>query len=257
MLDTAMEAARKAGRFLMESRQGRLKIRSKGLRDIVTDADAVAQQIIYETIRSRFPNHDFLGEEETNGFRRDSEYLWIVDPLDGTTNYARGLPFFAVSVGLTHQKEPFLGVVYDPSRDLLFAAERGKGASLNGMPIQVSTRDRLIDAIVAADWAREQNPREATARTVAAIAPRVGTFRSIGVASLGFCLVAAGWIEAYFHYSLYPWDAAAGVVIALEAGARCTDLRNRPWQLNTPRCLVSNGLIHEKILDLAAPYALV
>ena len=255
MLDVALEAARQAGLLLMESRRDGFEVHSKGLRDFVTDADGAAQEVIYGAIRSRFPDHDFVGEEEDGVYRPTSGYQWIVDPLDGTTNYARGLPLFAVSVGLAHRGTSLLGVVYAPTLDLTFAAERGKGATLDGKPIRVSGRDTLIDATVAADWAREQHAREATGHAANAVAPLAGTFRSIGVAALGFCLVAAGWIEAYFHYSLYPWDAAAGVVIAAEAGARCTDMWNRPWQLEVPHCLVSNGPMHHQVLSLVSPYA--
>ena len=255
MLELAVDTARDAGRLLTAKRASGFRVESKGLRDFVTDADGAAQKLIQEAIRSRFPDHGFVGEEESGGSLADSDYIWIVDPLDGTTNYARGLPYYAVSVGLAYRGEPVIGAVYDPAQDQMFAAESGKGATLNGTPVHVSERKQLIDSIIAADWAREQRARESTARAANAIGPLALTFRSIGVAALGFCLVAAGWIEAYFHYCLYPWDAAAGVVIASEAGACCTDLSNRPWRPGSSQCLVSNGLLHEALLSLTSPFA--
>ena len=145
-LETAIQAARAAGRILVERLPAEREVHVKGLRDIVTDADLAAEQAIIQTIRTRFPTHALLTEESGES-RGDAAYVWVVDPLDGTTNYSRRFPIFSVSIGLLHKGELTVGVVYDPLADRLFAAERGRGATMNGTPLHVSHIDRLGDAV--------------------------------------------------------------------------------------------------------------
>ncbi len=252
MLETAIEAAREVGQILLERFGKSQEIRTKGFRDIVTEADLAAQARAVEVIRSRYPKHDIWAEEVSQTPDGASDYCWIVDPLDGTTNYSRGYPCFSVSIGLSYREKVILGVVYDPLRDQLFRARRGQSAYLNDAEIHVGSAERLIDAVVGLDWAHEQDVRCRVAQAVAEIAPEVRTLRNTGSAALGLCSVAAGWTDAYFHLSLEPWDVAAASVIIQEAGGVISDLVGQPWQINAGACLASNGLIQEPILTLLA-----
>jgi myo-inositol-1(or 4)-monophosphatase len=250
VLETAIEAARQVGQILLERFGRSQEIRVKGLRDIVTEADLAAQAKAVEVIRSRYPDHDIWGEELDQTPGGVSDYCWIVDPLDGTTNYSRGYPCFSVSIALSYRGEVILGVVYDPIRDQLFRAQRGQNAYLNDEKIRVSAVDRLIDALIGLDWAHKQELRSKMARLVAEVAPKVGTLRNTGSAALGLCSVAAGWTDAYFHLSLKPWDVAAASVIIQEAGGDISDIAGLPWQPDSENCLATNGLIHKAMLNL-------
>jgi myo-inositol-1(or 4)-monophosphatase len=255
MLQTAILAAREAGSILADNLRKPRRTKVKGLRDIVTDADVKAQQAIIEIIQARFPNHDVLSEESDFGSKDQAAvkarpYTWIVDPLDGTTNYSRRFPCFCTSIALSHQGEVILGVVYDPLRDDLFQAERGKGAGLNGESLRVSQVGSLADALVGLDWARAQTEREVIVQLAARVALQVRTLRTLGAAALGLCYVAAGWLDAYFHFSLSPWDAAAAALIVQEAGGTVSDFSGHPWQTHSRRCLASNGLLHDDMLNI-------
>jgi len=250
MLDTAIEAARAAGRLIMQKYDYPMAVRVKGLRDLVTEADLVAQEAIVNLIVARFPSHAILAEEGLGSLDDLGEYTWIIDPLDGTTNYAFRLPIFAVSVGLAHRGEPILGAIYDPTRDHLFYAQTGRGAFLNGMPLCVAERGELFGAFTAFDWAREPAIRDALLRIMSHVAPQVGTIRALGSAALGPCYVAAGWLDAYFHARLSPWDTAAASVIVQEAGGQVTDLSGQPWALATPHFLAASSALHPKLLRL-------
>jgi len=273
MLQTAILAAREAGSILADNLRKPRRTKVKGLRDIVTDADVMAQRAIIEIIQTRFPNHDILSEESDPGSkdqmdvkdgsyelttddgqrspdRAHSPYTWIVDPLDGTTNYSRRLPCFCTSIALSHRGEVILGVVYDPLRDDLFQAERGKGAYLNGESLGVSHVESLTDALVGLDWARAQKEREVVAHLVAQMALQVRTLRTLGAAALGLCYVAAGRLDVYFHFSLRNWDAAAGALIVQEAGGVASDFTGHPWRIGSRRCLASNGLLHDEMLSI-------
>lgn len=250
MLETAIEAARQVGQVLLQELGRSHDVRSKGLRDIVTEADLMAQDKAIDILRARYPDHDIWAEEAGQTPGGASDYCWIVDPLDGTTNYSRGYPCFSVSIGLSYRGEAILGVVYDPLSDQLFQAQRGQGAYLNDTRIHVSGVERLIDALVGLDWARKQDLRSQMAQVVAEIAPRAGTIRSTGSAALGLCYVAAGWTDVYFHFLLQPWDVAAASVIIQEAGGIVTDLAGSPWHPDSEGCLATNGLIHQAMLRL-------
>ncbi len=252
MLQTAILAAREAGSILLDNLKKPRWTRVKGPRDIVTDADVKAQRAIIEIIQARFPNHDILSEESApgsvgSGRCASCSYTWIVDPLDGTTNYSRRFPCFCVSLALSYQGEIILGVVYDPLRDCLFQAERGKGAYLNGESLRVSRVASLADALVGLDWAHAQAEREVIARLVARMALQVRSLRTLGAAALALCYVAAGWLDVYFHFSLGAWDAAAGALIVQEAGGAVSDFSGRPWLIGSKRCLASNGLLHDEV----------
>ncbi len=250
MLQTAVEAARAAGQILVERLSGPRDITVKGIRDIVTDADLAAERAIVECLHARFPDHGILTEEAGLDNARHSEYLWIIDPLDGTTNYSRRHPCFSTAIGLSHRGQMVLGVVYDPLNERLFQAERGSGATLNGQPLRVSDTGSLNATIAALDWAHKQEERERIVRILTGVAPRVGTLRALGSAALAVCYVAAGWVDAYFHLTISAWDVAAAGLIVEEAGGTLTDLDGHPWELSTTRLLVSNGRVHEGLLAL-------
>ncbi|OGO05835.1 MAG: hypothetical protein A2Y73_01675 [Chloroflexi bacterium RBG_13_56_8] len=254
MLDIAVRAAREAGCVLAQMYHRPHEISVKGLRDITTEADLAAEAVALRIIRDGCPDACFVSEESNSAYRDYGDRpTWYVDPLDGTTNFARGLPMFCISVAMAIGDKVQCGVVYDPLLDQLFSAERGKGTYLNGQRLHVSSQRELIESLVMLDWPRVQAMREKSANFLARLAPRVDAVRSQGSAALGFCYVAAGWVEAYFQYTLLPWDVAAGLLLVEEAGGKVTDLRGSPHSLNQPDWLATNGLVHDAILALA-PY---
>jgi myo-inositol-1(or 4)-monophosphatase len=249
LLDTAIEAARAAGQEIIRRWPQERDVRSKGFRDIVTDADLAAQEALIAIIRARFPQHGILSEEglaPTN----NADTVWVLDPLDGTTNYARRLPSFSVSVAVARSDALIVGVVYDPLRDYIFCAERGAGATWNGQRLHVSQVDDLGQAVAGVDFAREPAIRSSQMATMVVCSERIRTFRSFGSAALGLCFVAAGWLDAYFHLSLAPWDVAAGALMVTEAGGAITSTDGKPWSYTQPRCLATNGKLHSEFLEL-------
>lgn len=248
MLQTAIDAARRAGQVIAERYPAGRNVTVKGYRDIVTDADTAAEAVILDLIRARFPNHTVVSEEAGCG-ETGSGYTWIVDPLDGTTNYAHRVPVFAVSIGVLEADEPLIGVIHDPLRDQTFVAERGGGATLNGEPMHVSRVASLGHALLSLDWGHSDRVRERVLAYLHQVVPRCGTVRVLGSATLGLAYVAAGWLDAYLNLMMKPWDAAAGTLLITEAGGRCTALEGGPYRVDLPGCLVTNGLIHEELLD--------
>jgi myo-inositol-1(or 4)-monophosphatase len=249
ILETAIEAARAAGQEIVRRLPQERDVHSKGFRDIVTDADLAAQETLASIIRSHFPHHSILSEEGLKP-SSDADTVWVLDPLDGTTNYARRLPCFSVSIAVTRGDALVTGVVYDPLRDYVFCAERGAGATWNGQRLCVSSVDDLGQAVAGLDFAREPAVRSSLMATTVACSERIRTLRSFGSAALGLCYVAAGWLDAYFHFSLAPWDCAAGGLIVMEAGGTITETDGKPWSYNQPRCLATNGKLHSAFLGL-------
>ncbi|MBN1399475.1 MAG: inositol monophosphatase [Anaerolineae bacterium] len=255
LLDICLEAAREAGRSLAHAYRQPHQVIVKGLRDITTEADLQAEAISMQVIRDRWPEAVFVSEESHHAKVAGNDKLtWYIDPLDGTTNYARGLPGFSVSVAVALSEQVLCGAVFDPMLDQMFYAERGKGAFLNGGRLQVSACSELGESLVLLDWPREQGLRETSARFLARLAPRVDTVRSRGSAALGICSVAAGWADVYFQYTLKSWDVAAGLLMVEEAGGMASGLRGDPGRLTRLDWLFSNGQLHQAILDMD-PYA--
>ncbi len=256
-LQTALRAARAAGKVLIKKLDSVREIHSKGKRDIVTDADYAADRIIRKILLSRFPRDRFLSEEGDAAERArlwkqakasDGIALWIVDPLDGTTNYSRNLYPFTVSIALYQTGAVQLGVVYDPIRNELFSAERGRGAHLNGKPIQVSDLRVLDDAIAVIEWARAPKLRRRTARIFSRMLDHTMTGRAFGSAALSLCGVAAGRTDVYFHMALSPWDVAAAALIIEEAGGKITTPTGAAWQVDSKAYVASNGHLHSRVL---------
>ncbi len=253
ILQTAVEAARRAGQVIAERYPAGRNVTVKGYRDIVTDADTAAEAIVLDLIRARFPHHTIISEEAGGSAvssKPGSGYTWIVDPLDGTTNYAHRVPVFAVSIGVLEGGKPLIGVIHDPLRGQTFVAERGGGARLDGAPMHVSHVARLDHALVSLDWGHSDEVRGRTLACLHQVAPRCGTMRALGSAALALAYVAAGWLDGYFHLALKPWDSAAGMLLVAEAGGRCTTLEGEPYRVGLPTCLATNGLIHGELLGV-------
>jgi myo-inositol-1(or 4)-monophosphatase len=248
-LPVALDAARGAGRLLREELGGTRRIRHKrSVIDLVTEMDQRAERFIVERLLGAFPDHGVLAEEggATDG---RSEYRWLIDPLDGTTNYAHGLPIFAVSVALERSGTVELGVAYDPTRDECFVAQRGRGATLDGEPIRVSTVESLDQALLVTGFPYDiRTTPETNLPEYAALSVRAQAVRRLGSAVLDLCYVACGRLDGFWELALGPWDMAAGGLIVQEAGGRVTSVRGGPWRLEGPGILASNGLVHDAIL---------
>lgn len=248
-----MQTARDAGRILAERFGRRIQITQKGLIDLVTEADLAAERLIIERIGSYYPRHAVLAEESGSSVREGaeaSEYKWIVDPLDGTTNYAHGYPCFCVSIALEHRGELIIGVIYDPTRDEMFAAERGAGATLNGRPIRVSTTNDLNDALLCTGFPYDVRDRGDFGRHFVNFINHAQAVRRDGSAALDLAYVAAGRFDGFWEEGLRPWDVAAGVLIIEEAGGRVSHYDNRDFDIYTPPLLASNGLVHEAMIEV-------
>ena len=216
--------------------------------NLVTEIDRKSEQIIIEKIKLRFPNHDFIGEE-SGRHEVKSDYRWVIDPLDGTTNFTHGLPIFSVSIGLEHNGEIIVGVVYDPNLDELFTAEKGKGARLNNQRIEVSKTSKLIESLIVTGFPYDihNNPDNA-AEHFRNFLMEAQAVRRLGSAALDLAYVAAGRFDGFWEVKLNPWDMAGGVLLVTEAGGKRTDFRGFPADIYKPQMLATNGLIHEQML---------
>ena len=253
MLNFAIQTARDAGRVLAEKFGRAIQITNKGDIDLVTEADLASERLIVERIRSYYPRHSILSEEAGDVIAiegEQSEYKWIVDPLDGTTNYAHGYPAFCVSVALEHLGRVCLGVVYDPLRDELFAAERGEGATLNGRRVRVSETDDLNRALLCTGFPYDVRERNDFARHFRNFIMSAQSVRRDGTAALDLAYVAAGRFDGFYEEGLRPWDVAAGVLLVEEAGGRVTHYDGKPFQIYTPPIAASNGLVHDAMLEV-------
>jgi myo-inositol-1(or 4)-monophosphatase len=243
-----MEAiARDAGALLMGFFRRRIGFEYKGDVDLVTEADRQSEALITRAIRETWPEHDLIGEE---GTRRDSgsDYRWYVDPLDGTTNFAHGFPVFCVSLGLEYKGEPVAGVLYDPTRDELFAAEQGSGATLNGVRINVSRTQGLSESLLATGFPSHKRNKNPNIYFYHQLTFRSHGIRRAGSAALDLAYVACGRVDGFWEFNLNPWDTAAGVVLVREAGGVLTRFDGSPWQIDSRETLASNGLVHEELM---------
>jgi myo-inositol-1(or 4)-monophosphatase len=239
--------AREAGALLMEYFEQQVKIEYKGEADLVTVADRKSEALIRERIRAQWPDHDVLGEEE--GLRgTGSDYRWYVDPLDGTTNFAHGFPVFCVSMAVEHRGTMTAGLCFDPTRDEIFTASRGKGAYLNGWPIAVSKIPRLAESLVATGFPSHKRHKNPNIFFYHQITLRTHGVRRAGSAALDLCNVACGRFDGFWEFNLNPWDTAAGVLIVEEAGGKVSDFQGGAFQLNSRETLASNGLLHDALV---------
>lgn len=253
MLNFAIRVAKDAGRLLRDRVGTRIDIDHKGSINIVTDVDLASEKLIREAIATYYPRHEVLGEE--GGLSKSgSEYRWIVDPLDGTTNYAHGYPIFCVSIALECKGEIVLGVVYDPMRDELFTAERGGGAALNNRPIHVSKTAELMQGLLSTGFPYDIKTSKLTNLDHwANFAMNAQALRRDGAAALDLCYVACGRFDGFWELNLSPWDTAAGALIVTEAGGRVTNFSGGPFSNYKPEVVASNGLIHGSMLEVLKP----
>jgi myo-inositol-1(or 4)-monophosphatase len=257
-LNVAVQAARAAGRIIniASNHLDRLTVEKKGQGDFVSEVDRAAETEIIELIRQNFPHHDILGEESgatpadpSKVKGKSEDYRWIIDPLDGTTNFLHGLPHFSISIALYQGNRPEVGVVYDPNRNELYTAVRGKGALLEQRRIRVSSRHFLPDVLMGtgfpfranADFSRYLKQMEDLMKNTAGI-------RRAGSAALDLAFVAAGRLDGYWESGLSPWDVAAGALLVQEAGGMITDLSGNQQWLNQGDVLTANPTLHEKLL---------
>jgi myo-inositol-1(or 4)-monophosphatase len=247
VLFLATQIAREAGALLMEYFRQRVTIEYKGEADLVTIADRKSEALIRERLREHWPSHDILGEE---GGLQDtgSDYRWYVDPLDGTTNFAHGFPVFCVSMALEYKGKRIAGVIYDPTRDELFAAEQGSGAYLNDERIRVSKTANLAECLVATGFPSHKRHKNPNIFFYHQITLRTHGVRRAGSAALDLCCVACGRFDGFWEFNLNPWDTAAGVLIVEEAGGKVTNFHGGPFELNSHQTLASNGIVHEALL---------
>jgi len=248
-LDTAVEIARESGALLANFFERRIGFELKGEYDLVTEADRASERLIVERLRTHFPTHSIVAEEG-GGIENSSEYRWYVDPLDGTTNFAHGFPVYNVTLGLERNGEMIAGVVYDPSRDELFAAEKGGGAHLNNRRIRVSATASLDDALVATGFPSRKRHQNVNVHFYYQLAMVSHGVRRAGAAALDLAYVASGRLDAFWEFGLNPWDIAAGMLLVTEAGGRCSDMNGNPALLRGPHLLADNGRFHEQLLAL-------
>jgi myo-inositol-1(or 4)-monophosphatase len=243
--------AREAGALLMRYFAQRVKIEYKGDADLVTVADREAETLIRQRVREHWPAHDVMGEEQGLA-DSGSEYRWYVDPLDGTTNFAHGYPVFCVSLAIEHRTaegaQRVAGVVYDPTRDEMFAAELGSRATLNDWPIRVSKTAKLSESLLATGFPSHKRHKNPNIYFYHQITLKTHGVRRAGSAALDLCNVACGRFEGFWEFNLNPWDTAAGVLIVEAAGGKVSRYDGSPFTLDSSETVATNGLVHEALV---------
>ena len=256
MLNFAIQTARDAGHLLAERLGRSLRIENKSEIDLVTESDLASERLIIDRIKTYYPRHSILAEESgamsPATADAQSEWRWIVDPLDGTTNYAHGYPCFCVSIALEHRGEIELGVIYDPMREELFSAERGEGAALNGRRIQVSPTPNLASALLCTGFPYDVRERGEFARHFANFIMNAQAVRRDGSAALDLAYVACGRFDGFWEEGLRPWDVAAAVLMIVEAGGRVTHYDGSAFDIYGAPILASNSLVHEQMMRVLA-----
>lgn len=252
MLATAIEAAKEAGKFLKFSvgRVKNIETKQGEERNLVSEIDKGSEEKIIGIIKRKYPSHAILAEESGANDSR-SDYKWVIDPLDGTTNFLHGLPVFCVTIGIEFKGEIVGGVVYDPNLDELFTAEKGSGAFLNGKRMKVTSASKLIDSLLVTGFPYDiaQNPDNAIAHFVNFVVEGQG-IRRLGSAALDLSYVAAGRFDGFWEVNLNPWDMAAGVLFVREAGGKVTDFLGSESTIYKKQVLASNGVIHDAMLSV-------
>jgi len=246
----AVDLARKSGALLKEKFSQTHKIQYKGDIDIVTEADKLSEDLIIETIKRNFPDHGILSEESP-AITSAGKLRWIIDPLDGTTNYYHGYPVFCVSVALENEGTIVLGVIYDPMREDMFVAIRGEGAYLNDKKLKVSSVNNLSRSLLATGFPYDiRDSKENNLDYFNAMAINVQAIRRAGSAALDLAYLAAGRFDGFWELKLKPWDTAAGCLLVTEAGGVISDIAGSKWHLQSPNLMASNALIHEQMIKV-------
>jgi len=251
-MNVAQQTARRAGQILMDLLHQDRQIESKeNSYNLVTEADLQSEKLILSMLHDEFPDHAVFAEESGRN-TKDSEYMWVIDPLDGTNNYAHRFPFFAVSIALYKNRQPQLAVIYAPLHDEMYHAEKGGGAFLNNEKISVSRIADLTQSLLATGFYYERGDvmDQTLAQIRAFLTNPVNGVRRAGSACLDLCNVAAGCIDGYWELTLGPWDYAAGVLLVTEAGGKVSNVQGGPYDLDQQNILVSNGLLHEQMLEI-------
>jgi len=250
-LATAVEAVLRAGDIQMASFGASIEVSKKGAIDLVTEVDFAVERMFRAMIAERFPDHTVLAEELGSAGQREGRFCWIFDPLDGTTNYAHGLPVFASSLALEIEGVVTVGAIYDPTRKELFTASLGGGAYLNGVPMRVSSTPTLLDALLVTGFPYTvHQASEELVSLFAAFLSEAQAVRRLGSAALDLCYVAAGRMDGFWEQHLKPWDMAAGALMLTEAGGRITAVDGSRFDLRKGQLMASNGVIHDALLDV-------
>ncbi len=251
MLNFAIQTARDAGQLLLEKFGRKINISMKGDINLVTEADLASEALIIEKIKSYYPKHSILAEESGNAVTiGDSTWKWIIDPLDGTTNFAHGYPCFCVTLALEHEGKIVVGVTFDPTRNELFAAERGHGATLNNKPIRVSETEKIGDALIVTGFPYDFKQKENFARHLTDFLLNSRGVRRDGSAAIDMAYVACGRFDGFWEEGLNAWDVAAGILLIEEAGGEVSDYNGSPFSVYQPPICASNGLIHNEMLQI-------
>lgn len=251
--EVATLLARQAGGILLDRLNTERTVTHKGMVDLVTDADQASEALIHQGLSDAFPDHRLMGEEGSVGAKvsiAEQPWGWVFDPLDGTTNYAHRYPHFAVSIALEYAAVPVMGVVYDPTRDELFAARKDHGATLNGVPIHVTEETELQQSLLATGFSYNMTDRPQQYAMWEIFNNAARGVRRDGAAALNLCWVAAGRLDGFWERPVQAWDMGAGVIIAREAGAKVTALEHEGFDLYTPEALAANPVLHAEIQRL-------
>ena len=256
MLNTAVKAARRAGTFINRASMDleKISVERKGPRDYVTDIDRACEEAIADVLRTAYPDHAVLGEEFGHQGPDQADYVWIIDPIDGTSNFIHGLPNYAVSIALSHRDVITQACVYDPSRNELFTASRGSGAFLNERRIRVSRRTRFHEALLGAHWPGSGDPEGGAPRFRQMAETCVGV-RRMGSSVLDLCYVAAGRLDGFCGVGLKPWDLAAGSLLVLEAGGLVADFDGEQGWMDSGNVLAAAPKIFTQMLSSLQPKA--
>ncbi len=247
-LETAIEIAREAGALLMDY-FGKVSFELKGEFDLVTEADRASERLIVQRLQSHFPAHSIMAEEG-GGTENASDFRWYVDPVDGTTNFAHGFPIFNVTLALERAGELVAGVIFDPTRQEMFAVDKGGGAFLNGHRIRVSPVTHLEHTLVATGFPSSKRHQNINVYFYYELAMSTHGVRRAGSAALDLAYVACGRLDAFWEFGLKPWDMAAGILLIEEAGGLCSDMKGGPASLMGPHLLADNGGVHGQMLEL-------
>ena len=249
-MEKAVEIAREAGALLANYFERRVAVELKGEFDVVTEADRASEKLVVERLRAHFPSHGIVAEEG-GGRESSSEYCWYVDPLDGTTNFAHGFPMFKVTLGLARAGEMIAGVIYDPTRQEMFTAERGSGAWLNNRRIHVSAVCRLQDSLASTGFPSRKRHQNVNIHFYHQMAMASHGVRRTGSAAIDLAYVACGRLDAFWEFGLKPWDMAAGTLLVREAGGLISDMQGGAHSVTaSDHLLADNGALHEQVLDL-------
>ena len=247
-------AARQAGELVMERFRTDVQVSLKGRANVVTDADLASERVILDYVRSEYPDFGILSEE-SDPVAGSSPYTWVVDPIDGTRNFAEGIPHFCIVVAIAHGDQVVAGVTYDPVRDELFSAQQGAGAHLDGQPIRISDRQNIDEAILGFDLGYDFGQAKHLVEMVAGIWPRISGYRLMGSSAMSIAYTAAGRIDLYAHHSLSAWDIASGILLAKEAGALVLDRATlHDATLFSPGLIIAHPTLMEQFLTITDGY---